>query len=259
MPRLAHIQIFPIKSLDPVVVEQAKVLRSGALQFDRRWAIVDAAGKWINGKRTPRVHGIRTTFDEHIEHVSLACDGREATFHLTNDIESLEEWLGEVFCQPVRVLENLQGGFPDDTDAPGPTVLSSATLQTVAGWFPQMTLDEARRRFRANLEIDEVESFWEDRLFGPAGSEVVFRVGDVEFAGTNPCQRCPVPTRDPSTGEVMPRFTADFARQREATLPNWAERSRFNHYYRLAVNTHSIGKGGTIRVGDPVLLATDAA
>jgi uncharacterized protein YcbX len=259
MPQLAHIQIFPIKSLDPVVVQQARVLPSGGLEFDRRWAIVDAAGKWIHGKRTTQVHRIRATFDERFERATLACEGRKATFDMAGDLEVLEAWLGEAFGQPVRVLENPRGGFPDDVESPGPTVLSSATLQQVAGWFPPMTQEDARWRFRANLEIGDVVPFWEDRLFGPAGSQVIFRVGEVVFAGTNPCQRCPVPSRDPRTGEAIPRFQAEFISQREEALPAWAERSRFNHYYRLAVNTHLVGQGGTIRVGDPVSLAINEA
>jgi uncharacterized protein YcbX len=258
VPHLARIQIFPIKSLDPVLVTSARVLNSGALEFDRQYAIVDASGKFINGKRTPIVHLLRTTFDTAIERVTLSFADRTASFHLSNDREALEAWLAEVFGQPVRLLENLSSGFPDDTEAPGPTVISTATLETVAGWFPAISLDDARLRFRANLEIGEVEPFWEDRLYGPAGSEVDFSVGTVTFAGTNPCQRCVVPTRDPVTGDVWPHFTPEFTHHRAATFPAWAERSRFNHFYRLAVNTHLAGRGGTIRVGDPVVLLAEA-
>lgn len=254
MPHLARIQIFPIKSLDPVVLQQAHVLPVGGIEFDRRWQIVDASGKRINGKRTPRVHQIRTLFDQSFEHLTATCDGREATFHMATEIEPLEAWLEEAFGQPVRVLENPRGGFPDDTDSPGPTFLSTATLEAVASWFPPLSLEDARWRFRANLEIGGVEPFWDDRLVGPAGAEIAFRVGELVFAGTNPCQRCPVPSRDPRTGEAIDQFHREFTRQREATLPAWAERSRFNHYYRLAVNSRLISGGGTIRVGDPVTL-----
>ena len=65
----------------------------------------------------------------------------------------------------------------------------------------------------------------------------MFRVGDVQMEGINPCQRCVVPTRDPETGEVDDRFQKIFIQKRQATLPEWVERSRFNHFYRLAVNT----------------------
>jgi uncharacterized protein len=252
MPHLDRILIYPIKSLDPVSVKQARVLRNGALEFDRQWAIVDASGKFINGKRTPIVHHLHATFDDQFEHVSFAFENRSDRFHLSNDLDALEAWLGDVFQQPVRLLENAFGGYPDDGEAPGPTVISTATLNAVASWFPPLTVDECRLRFRANLEIAEVEPFWEDRLYGRMGSQVDFLVGNIAFAGTNPCQRCVVPTRNSQTGEVWPKFAVEFGKHREATLPGWAERSRFDHFYRLAVNTHLVGKGGTIRAGDPV-------
>jgi uncharacterized protein len=252
MPHLDRILIYPIKSLDPVSVKQSRVLRNGALEFDRQWAIVDASGKFINGKRTPIVHHLRAKFDDQFEHVTFAFENRSDRFHLSNDLDALETWLGDVFKQPVRLLENSFGGYPDDNEAPGPTVISTATLNTVASWFPPTTVDECRLRFRANLEIADAEPFWEDQLYGRMGSQVDFQVGSIAFAGTNPCQRCVVPTRNSQTGEVWPKFAAEFGKQREASLPGWAERSRFDHFYRLAVNTHLVGKGGTIRAGDPI-------
>ena len=55
--------------------------------------------------------------------------------------------------------------------------------------------------------------------------------------GTNPCQRCVVPTRDSLTGAASSGFATEFARRRAATLPPWADRRRFDHFYRLTVNT----------------------
>jgi uncharacterized protein YcbX len=254
--RLARILIYPIKSLDAAKVGQADVLPSGALRHDRRYALVDAEGSFINGKRTPLVHRLRASFDWLRGLLELSAGERRQVFHLDRDGGSLEVFLTRYFGQAVYVVENTDTGFPDDLESPGPTVVSTATLRTVARWFA-LGEDEVRRRFRANLEIDAAEgddlpAFWEDRLVGPAGEAVRFRIGDVVFAGTNPCQRCIMPSRDSATGEPWPRFAKTFAGQREAALPAWAERSRFDHYYRLAVNTRLAGAGGTIRVGDAV-------
>jgi hypothetical protein len=43
-------------------------------------------------------------------------------------------------------------------------------------------------------------------------------------------------------------------------LPEWAEKSRFNHFYRLAVNTivPADQAGKMVRVGDEVQVVTDA-
>jgi uncharacterized protein YcbX len=117
-----------------------------------------------------------------------------------------------------------------------------------------------RVRLRANVEIDGVPAFWEDRLYGADGAPVAFRVGEVALEGTNPCARCVVPSRDPLTGAEIATFQKIVAQRRAATLPAWAERSRFDHFYRLAVNTRPAGAqtGRTLRVGDAVRIASGA-
>lgn len=128
-------------------------------------------------------------------------------------------------------------GFPDDTNSPGATVISTATLTEVASWFSGINVDEMRRRMRANLEIDGIPAFWEDSLFAASGETVSFTVGDVQFLAINPCQRCVVPTRDSYSGEVYPNFQKIFGQKRQATMPTYVNTAQFNHFYRLSVNT----------------------
>jgi MOSC domain-containing protein len=251
--RLDRIQIFPIKSLPAVALAEAAVCSNGALQNDRRWALVDGDGKFVNGKRTARIHLLEAAYAPDLAAVTLSAAGRSAeTFPLQGDRARVEHYFADFFGFRVRVVEQPEGGFPDDTAAPGPTLISTATLEAVAGWFPALSVESVRQRFRTNLEIATTEPFWEDRLFGPDGSPVEFRIGAVLLAGTNPCQRCVVPTRDPATGEIYPRFTMEFSKRREQTLPAWAEASRFNHFYRLAVNTRGVDcpPAARVRVGE---------
>jgi hypothetical protein len=258
MPELDQIFVYPIKALDGVAIAQATVLPSGALKHDREFAIVDAQGNVINGKRTAKVHGIRSSFGLETRTIALrAEDESEATtFHLDAERSAVEQWLSAYFGFAVTLLRNTETGFPDDTNAPGPTVISTQTLQTIAGWFPNLSLEASRRRLRSNLEIIGVEPFWEDRLFGTADRIVPFHIGNVQFAGVNPCQRCIVITRDAMTGEPYPQFQKTFIAKRKETLPEWAEASRFNHFYRLAVNTRLLqpSAGGTLQVGDAIAL-----
>lgn len=256
MPVLTQIVIYPIKSLDGVSVSQATVLASGALQHDREFAIVDTQGKFVNGKRTAAVHGIRCHIDLNTWTVSLSARHAQAlTFHLDDDRSALETWLSDYFGFAVRLVQNTQVGFPDDTESPGPTVIGTETLQAIADWFPNLNLEETRRRFRSNLEISGVEPFWEDRLFGERDRIVPFHIGEVQFAGVNPCQRCVVVTRDATTGESLPQFQKTFITKRQETLPTWTEASRFNHFFRLAVNTRILTPqtGTVLRLGDQVL------
>jgi glycine betaine catabolism B len=242
LPYLASISIFPVKSLDAVSVETARVLPSGALADDRRFAIVDSLGQYVNGKRNARVHLLRSSFDPVTRNLKLSAEvgTDKRVFDVDSERAALEEWLAEFFGFPVSFRENTAAGFPDDTDSPGPTLISTATLREVGSWF-DLTVEQARGRFRANLEIDGVPPFWEDQLYGERGTTVRFRIGEAVFDGVNPCQRCVVPARDPATGRDSRDFAKRFVEMRKKRFPEWAEASRFNHYYRLAVNTKLVG------------------
>ncbi len=246
MPYLAKILLYPIKSLDGIEVENARVLASGALQHDREFAIFDKVQKLVNGKRHPKIHLLRASyaspgalqFTPFNRTISLQFPGSDSQqFHLDEQRQALEASLSDFFGFAVTLAQNSVTGFPDDTHSPGPTVVSTATLAEVASWFPGLNIDEMRRRIRANIEIDGVPPFWEDRLFSEQGDVVSFRVGDVCFYGVNPCQRCVVPTRDSYLGKAYPNFQKIFVKQRQATLPEWVTSSRFNHFFRLSVNT----------------------
>jgi uncharacterized protein YcbX len=247
-PVVQNISLYPIKSLDPLTVDAARVLPGGALEHDREFALFDEQGKVINGKRDARIHRIRAAYDLETFSVRL---NDSAALHLVRDRHAIEDWLGNFLGMPVVVQRNTQTGFPDDLESPGPTIISSATLREVSAWFG-IAMQETRRRFRANIEIEAEQPFWEDRLFGDLDTTLEFQLGDVPILGVNPCQRCAVPSRDPSTGSVTPEFQRIFAEKREAGLPTWATRSRFNHYYRLAVNTRipESQAGKLIRIGD---------
>jgi uncharacterized protein YcbX len=262
MAHLSRIEIFPIKSLDGMTVETATVLASGALQYDREYAIVDAAGRVVNGKRTAAIHGIRAKFDLAQQQVTLWVNDRHPpiTGHLEADRREIEHWLSKYFGFAVCLIRNQEMGFPDDTISPGPTVISTATLEATAPWFPGLTLDNLRCRFRTNLEIAAVEAFWEDTLYGAMHQARAFAIGDLHLLGINPCQRCIVPGRDPQTGAAYPNFQKIFLKQRQATLPATVERSRFNHFYRLALNTRPAPqhRPTQIRLGDRVDLSLDS-
>ncbi len=257
MPKLVRINVFPIKSLDPLPLERAVLLPSGALEHDRRYALRDAAGELLTAKRTLAAQRLRSTFDPTLGRLTLRREGTEEsrTFDVVAQRGEMSQYLSEYFEVPLELVENPTAGFPDDTDSPGPTLISTATLAKVASWFPGVTTAEARRRFRANLEIDAIEPFWEDRLVAEAPRVVRFRIGDAELLGTNPCQRCPVPGRNSFTSEPTHGFAKTFAQHREASLPSWAPAGRFDHFYRLAVNTRpGNGQTTTLAVGDDVTI-----
>jgi uncharacterized protein len=256
-PTLDRITIYPIKSLDGVMVNSAGISAGGALMFDRRWAIVDENDKIVNAKRTAKIQQLRSKFDLDVGSIDIHVidDNITHSFSLHTELPALAKWLSEFFGFPVSLIENAVNGFPDDPDAYGPTIVSTMTLETICTCFPELNLDEVRRRFRTNLELSGVPAFWEDRLFGAPGATIDFQLGDVQFQGINPCQRCIVPTRDSLTGSVTAKFQQRFNQHRQDTLPDWVNPARFNHFYRLAVNTQiPIAEAGKLlNVGDLLL------
>ncbi len=253
---LSRVDVFPIKSLCGLSLSEARITPGGILEHDRTYAIFDGEGRLVNGKRTPRVHQIQATYDKDVREVCLAERGAAtpARFPL-GDTEAVARWLSDFFGFRVALQYEPVRGFPDDCIAFGPTIVSEASLNRVAGWFGALPVDDVRRRFRTNLELAVAQPFEEDRLFGGPDERTAFQIGAVRLSGHNPCQRCVVPTRDPFTGDVRRGFQKTFAEQRERELPPWTDARRFNHYYRFAVNTSiDPSEGGKIlRVGDPVV------
>jgi uncharacterized protein len=279
-PRVTGIRLHPIKSLDPVSVSEARIGPAGGLELDRAWALYSVDGRWVNGKRTAAMHLIRATYAPDLSSVTLAVPGDRRniparTFAFPGAAEDAAEWFSVYFEQQILV-RYAREGFPDDTIAHGPTIVSTASLRSVCGWFPGLALEDVRQRFRTTLEIDPEASasahhasagaanghgalpaFWEDQLFGEDERSVVrFRIGDVNFEGSNPCARCPVPSRDLHSGAAIADFQKRFTELRRQNLPAWSPAARFDHFYRLATNTRvaSTEVGKHLRVGDALSL-----
>ncbi len=291
MPTLDRITIYPVKSLDGLEIVEGGVLPSGGLENDRRWRLVDMDGRVINAKRSPLFSAIRAEFelDERlvtlwVDPAAVAAAALPATdldrlrrlagypggplvrdsFHLVPGQGGPCEWLSEVFGGRVLLQERADGGFPDDRDAPGPTLISTATLMEVARWFG-FDLAESRRRFRANLEIGGCDAFWEDTLASPVRPGLQssladlpadltvnpyadlpppetreFSIGDAIFIATNVCRRCVVPTRDSRTGAVTEYFREAFEARRSRGMRADVDAADWGKLYRLGVNTVTI-------------------
>lgn len=260
MPKLSRITVYPIKSLDGYDVDAATVLPSAALENDRHWAIMDAQGRFLNGKRTPTIHPIRLRLSGpptgQTLPLTLAAGATEQSFQLPEDALAVSAWLSDALQTKCRLIENADGGFPDDGDAPGPTLISTASLAAAAQWFDGLDEDQMRHRIRANLEIDAPAPFWEDQLADAGVAPRRIAVGPIVLRGRTICMRCIVPTRDWRTGESIPGFARTFASRRQESLPAWSPADQFDHFYRLAINTSPdwIPDGAVVRLGDDVQL-----
>ena len=309
MPTLDRITIYPVKSLDGMEVVESCVLESAGLENDRRWRLIDMDGRVINAKRSPVFSAIRAEFELDERLVTLWVDPAAAaaaalpaadlerlrglagdlggqhsggpivrdSFHLVPGQGGPCEWLSEAFGVGVLLQERADGGFPDDRDAPGPTLVSTATLMEVARWFG-FDLAESRRRFRANLEIGGCDAFWEDTLASPARPELqpslldlpadlpvdpyadlpppeprVFSIGDARFIATNVCRRCVVPSRDTRTGAGTEHFRDAFEARRSRGMRADVDAGGWGSLYRLGVNTLPVGNLARVTVNGHLL------
>ena len=257
MTALIHkITIYPIKSFDGVEIESCDVLPAGGLRHDRQFAFSDAGGQLFNAKNFIQIHRFETEFQDNWHDIVLTDrqQSKREHFDLRTDQQRLLQWIRQVEPR-IHALDNYPtGGLPDDQDASGPTIISTATLKMVASWFDDMALDDIRRRLRPNIEVDGVPAFWEDQLIN---DQPLFRIGPVQMIGTGFCPRCVVPTRDPYSGQPLTSFGTIVAKYREETLPPWSDRSRFDHFNYLSTNTKLADNcyGGMIRLGDEVIPA----
>lgn len=245
--KVERLRVFPVKGLEGVDVSRAEVLEGGTLERDRKFAVFDADGEVVNGKRTLLVHLPDTRLEDGAPVVSFP-DGEEV--NIANDHEHAEELFTDFFGVDVTVRSDGSLGYVDRRDM-GPSVVSTATLHEFASWFG-ISVESARRRLRANVEISGVPAFWEDRFVGDDAPS--FETGGVRFDGVTPCGRCVVPSRDPDTGEEKEGFRETFIERRSETFPEWADEDAFDHHYTLMLiaRVPEEERGGKVGVGDEV-------
>lgn len=248
-PSIARLRLYPIKALDGVEVEHAEITATGTLAGDRRYAL-HADGDVLNAKATEAVHRLKARYPEPPHVVALNDGDRTERFDLREERAAAERFCSDHFDRDVSIRER-ETGFVDRTNA-GPSVISTATLRTVAGWYDALGTHELRRRLRANVEVEGVPAFWEDQFVGdgPDG----FTAGDVRIEGVEACVRCLVPERDPDTGRHDPEFRERFLERRREALPAWIDENDLDSLYSLMLiaSVPEADRGRTLSVGDTV-------
>lgn len=230
--KISKIIVYPIKSLPGTEVKNTILTPASGLKWDRKWALRYGDGRYLNGKHDQRIHFIRTKYDLIQGEVSLAFqDSIFSSFSLDNYL-AIGKWFSNYWNEDIR-FTMAETHFADDQKAPGPTLISGASLLKVGSWFGIEDLGELRKRFRANLEIEGCQPFWEDSLI--IENNGYFSIGKTILRANNICKRCIVPSRNPKTGEHIKNFSKIFSNHRKNELPE--SEPFFDHYYRLAINT----------------------
>jgi uncharacterized protein YcbX len=259
--RVVRISIAPVKALGLVHPEAVELGPAGVLG-DRRFWLVNPAGRLVNGKTHPRLMQVRPAWDEASRRLELHFpDGElvedvvepgprvEATLygdpHPSRSVpgpwqEALTAFAGE----PLTLLWSEGGAVDRGAGAGGwVSLVSRASLERLrqeAG--SEREVDG--RRFRMLFELDDVSAHAED---GWLGGRV--RLGDAVVAPVGDVGRCVTTTCDPDTGTSDLDTLGALARYRRTGV---TEPLPLGVYCDVAVP-------GRVRVGDPVALVTAAA
>jgi len=212
---ISKIRIYPIKSLGHIELNEAEI-GTHSLKDDRRFAMVDHTGRYVNGKRLSKVNQLKTVYD--LTNNTITLGGRESEYHQTFELvegnEKLDQFLSEFFDLPINLKENFSGDFMDIPKVSSLTIVSESSLKALQKDINRHSLESLRLRFRTNVELSGVEAFWEERLFQQPDVGVQFFMGDVEMIGMSPRARCNVPPQDPFTGEMDYRFVKHMVESR---------------------------------------------
>ena len=254
-PHVASIRIYPVKSLDPVDLQEAEI-GIHSLKNDRIFAMLADDGRFVNGKRTGRVNQLRSEFNLVDNKVTLSQrdGGEKQTFELRENNEQLVAYLSDFFSMNVTLIHRDNGELMDIPQTSSVTIVSQASVASLHKDLPDHLIEDLRLRFRTNLEIGGVDAFWEEKLFQEPGIGMRFTVGDVEMIGVSPRARCNVPPRNPLTGETNKQFIKQMMESRSQSLPNESALPKHGGFYHLTVNTYvpESEKGKVLRVGDPI-------
>lgn len=221
---LSGLMIYPVKSLAGIELRQSEVDRFG-LRHDRRWMVVNAAGKFLSQRELPQMALIRQTLSA--DGLTLSTNGKP-DLHLPltpREIDRIEvdvwhdhchaipcgseadTWLSEALGQPCRLVY-----FPDGEERPiDPEYAESQDRTAFSDGFPLLLISEASledlnarleqklpiSRFRPNLIVSGCNAYAEDNWRQ-------IRIGELDCRVVKPCSRCTITTVDPKTAQRGP-------------------------------------------------------
>jgi uncharacterized protein YcbX len=259
--RVVRISIAPVKALH-LVNPDAVELGTAGVTGDRRFWLVDANRRLVNGKGHPELMRVLPEWDEGTRRLALTfpdgtvIEGEVApgepfaaelyrTPHPSRIVpgpwqDALSEFAGE----PLTLLWSEGGAQDRGNDRGGwASVISRASLERMRA---EAGVDEPvdGRRFRMLFEIDGVDAHEEDEWLGRRVA-----IGDAEIVPLGDVGRCVVTTCDPDTAvsdfDTL-KLLAGYRRE------GVTEPLPFGVYCDVAVP-------GRVRVGDPVRLVVPDA
>jgi len=218
--RISELTIYPVKSMRGISLS-ASPLDAMGLQWDRRWMLVDAQGKFLTGRQLPRLLTIQPELDADGALTLRFPDGSRLAVPPASDIRTpVRVWNDEVAAATVdsgcdavlsRYLErDCRLVFIEESEVRpvDPDYAQPGDRTGFSDGFPLLLISEASladlnsrldaplpmSRFRPNLVVAGCPPYAEDQWQG-------FQVGDLRFDVVKPCSRCIMTTVDRDRGE----------------------------------------------------------
>ncbi len=219
--RVDGLFVYPVKSCGGVRLDAARVMTTG-FEWDRRWMVVGADGRFLSQREHPRLALVRAKLTDdrlvlsapHLVDFPVPLEGTpDVPVRVTvwrDECDAIDEgvaaaqWFTDhlgVDARLVRLADDDARPLGTSAAQPGDRVsfadaypfllLSQASLQRLNN---RLNLPVPMDRFRPNIVIDGCEPHAED-------SWGAVRIGEVDFAVAKPCSRCVVTTTDQQTGE----------------------------------------------------------
>ncbi len=260
--QLGGLYRYPVKSCAPLPAEAAVVEPRG-LAHDRRWMVVDAAGRFLTGRELPRLTLLRAEPGAGGGVVLQAPGMAPMALPAPRGGERLpvtvwksevlarpcdaaaEAWLSAFLARPVRLVhmsDDVHRPMTSSHARPGDEVsfadafpLLLVTRAAVDLLNAKLERPVSPLRFRPNLIVDGAAAHAED-----GWSRI--RVGAVEFEVGKACVRCVFTTVDPERGERDPDG------QPLRTLLGYRRGPEGVTFGRNLIPRST----GTLRIGDPV-------
>ena len=252
--RVVRISIAPVKALHLVNPEDVELTHAGVVG-DRRFWLVDAAGRLVNDKRHPELLRVRVEWDERTRRLVLDFpEGRvEGTvepgdpvpatlYHRPHPSRAVpgpwQDALSEFVGEPLTLLCSERGAVDRGIGGGAATLVSRGSLERLAEEAGVANPIDGRR-FRMLFEIDGVEPHAEDDWIGNRVA-----IGDAVVAPVGNVGRCAVTTKNPDTGEIDLDTLGTLAAYR-------GEREGRTEPLPFGVHA-AVVQPGRVRLGDPV-------
>jgi len=219
---LVALHVYPVKSCRGLAPAAARLTDAG-LEHDREWMIVTPGGRFLTQREEPRLATVEVALGDGALTLSAAGAGSVAVplgppagtpvevtvwddrCRALDQGEDAAAWLGDLLGRPLRLVRfdpahrreidrAWTGGAEAWTrfsDGFALLAISTASLEDLNGRLPRPL---PRDRFRANLWLDGLPPYGEDRLHDLVA-------GAVRLRRVKPCTRCIVTTTDQARGE----------------------------------------------------------